>query len=320
MKQLNKLIAFLVFVITLLAVDPIQAISKNDVKIIPHKRNTAQHRKGKIAICSLFKSEAPFLKEWIEYHRLIGVSHFYLYNNCSTDDYMSVLRPYILEGVVELFNVPFDSSLCKDGAATHNFIQVCCYQHAIDQSKGKSSWLAIIDSDEFVCPVKTKKLTDCLDTYSYASGMIVYWQIYGTSNVWELGPKELMLEKLVYKAPTNYGENWSFKTIVRPEYAVCIDPHWTNVTAGVFVAPNHSQFSHTPPYTDIPVDNIRINHYAFRTESFYRNVKMKRRMEWGWVPSPEHDQQRIDLANSVHDPVMLRLMPALRKKMFQQKD
>ena len=127
-----------------------------------------------------------------------------------------------------------------------------------------------------------------------------------------------MIERLVYKAPQNMGENWLFKSIVRPELAVCNDPHWTKVAVGPMVAPNHTSFSHTPAFKELPVDTIRINHYAFRTESFYRNVKMKRRADWGFVPSPEQEQQRIDTANSVYDPVMLRITPALRKKMFNK--
>ena len=38
------------------------------------------------SICAIFKDEARFLREWLEYHRLIGIEHFYLYNNFSTDD------------------------------------------------------------------------------------------------------------------------------------------------------------------------------------------------------------------------------------------
>lgn len=44
----------------------------------------------------MFYNEAKFLKEWLDYHLVIGVGHFYLYNNNSTDDYMPVS---VLEGM-----------------------------------------------------------------------------------------------------------------------------------------------------------------------------------------------------------------------------
>jgi hypothetical protein len=40
-----------------------------------------------LSICAIFKDEAPYLQEWIEFHRLLGVEKFYLYNNNSRDNF-----------------------------------------------------------------------------------------------------------------------------------------------------------------------------------------------------------------------------------------
>src|SRR5271165_4385432 len=60
-----------------------------------------------LAICAIFQNEAPYLKEWIEFHKLVGVQHFYLYNNLSTDDYITVLAPYIDTKEVDLVDWPY---------------------------------------------------------------------------------------------------------------------------------------------------------------------------------------------------------------------
>ena len=52
--------------------------------------------KYQVSLCLIFKNEAPFLKEWLDYHLTIGVSHFYLYNNNSDDNYLDVIKPYIM--------------------------------------------------------------------------------------------------------------------------------------------------------------------------------------------------------------------------------
>ena len=57
-------------------------------------------------VLAAFKNEAPYLKEWIEFHLMVGFEKFFLYQNNSTDDYMSVLRPYIDSGVVDLTEWP----------------------------------------------------------------------------------------------------------------------------------------------------------------------------------------------------------------------
>jgi len=38
-----------------------------------------------LSICAIFKDEAPYLPEWIEFHRLVGVERFFLYDNGSGD-------------------------------------------------------------------------------------------------------------------------------------------------------------------------------------------------------------------------------------------
>src|ERR1700733_4250019 len=63
--------------------------------------------KYQLAICAIFRDEAPYLKEWIEFHKLVGVEHFYLYNNCSEDDYSAVLQTYIDQEEVELIQWPY---------------------------------------------------------------------------------------------------------------------------------------------------------------------------------------------------------------------
>lgn len=295
---------------------PVCAITKEDVVITKCKKNRTGKRKCKVALCAIFRDEGPYLKEWIEYHRLVGVSHFYLYNNCSQDNYLQILQPYIDKGIVELFDVPVDSYAYYDGAATHNFVQVRCYNHAIKTARSYNSWLAIIDTDEFICPVIDSSLPKALERYNDAGGVVVYWQFYGTSHVWDLAPGDLLIEKLVNKAPNN-GGNGLFKSIVKPELAVCVDAHWSRMIDDriPLVMPNHQRFNHSPNFSSLPIDVIRINHYTYRTESWYYNVKKKRRAQWGDNPSPDEERARMDLYNSEYDPVMLKFVPKLKKRM-----
>jgi Glycosyl transferase family 2 len=51
-----------------------------------------QSPKSHIAICLIVKNEAPYLLEWIAYHRVIGVDRFLIYNNDSTDETSSILE------------------------------------------------------------------------------------------------------------------------------------------------------------------------------------------------------------------------------------
>src|SRR4029077_12293973 len=67
---------------------------------------TDSPKKYNFSICAIFKNEAAYFREWLEYNLLIGVDHFYLYNNGSTDESASILEPYIQKGVVTLIDWP----------------------------------------------------------------------------------------------------------------------------------------------------------------------------------------------------------------------
>ena len=53
-----------------------------------------------ISIAIIIKNESLYIKEWIEYHLLVGVDRFYIYDVGSTDNVLEVLQPYIDKGVV----------------------------------------------------------------------------------------------------------------------------------------------------------------------------------------------------------------------------
>lgn len=52
------------------------------------------------------KNEKPYLKEWLEYHLLQGVEHFYLCDNGSTDGTDAYLEPYVAKGVITYIPLP----------------------------------------------------------------------------------------------------------------------------------------------------------------------------------------------------------------------
>jgi hypothetical protein len=51
-------------------------------------------------ICSVFKNESHILEEWINNYLLHGVDHFYLVNDFSTDNFLSIIEKY---------NITFDT-------------------------------------------------------------------------------------------------------------------------------------------------------------------------------------------------------------------
>jgi glycosyl transferase family 92 len=133
-----------------------------------------------VAACLMFCDEAYFLKEWIEYHKMIGIEHFYLFDNGSTDNYLEIIEPYVQAGEVELFHYP------KRGENQQQFVHIQCsiiYNQVLELARGKVKWLAIIDADEFIYPVKGKSLPKILKKYQEVGGVYVNYLFFGTSHL-----------------------------------------------------------------------------------------------------------------------------------------
>lgn len=66
-----------------------------------------------LSVCCIFKDEAPYLEEWLRFYSLIGVEHFYLYDNDSTDAFKAVLAPWAAAGKVTLnYTMRCEEHLC----------------------------------------------------------------------------------------------------------------------------------------------------------------------------------------------------------------
>ena len=59
-----------------------------------------------LAACTIYRDAASYLAEWIEFHRLVGVERFFLYDNGSADDHRDVLAPYVDEGIAVVHDWP----------------------------------------------------------------------------------------------------------------------------------------------------------------------------------------------------------------------
>jgi len=250
------------------------------------------------AVAMIFQDEAPYLKEWIEFHKLMGAEHFYLYNNLSTDNYFDVLYPYIVSGEVELIEWPHK----PESLSEWNAFQCIAYQDALKKAKGKTKWLAILDSDEFLVPVYDDNIIHLLSRYDKKNigGVLGYWIVFGTSFVKKIPENQLLIENLVLNGGP--GKN-HYKTIIQPSKVQDIlNPHFAVYKKG---------FEHVA----VPQSELQINHYWTRDEWYLFNFKIPRREKWG--TSSEISVQWATASNNDTNEgkVILRFVEQLRRLM-----
>jgi hypothetical protein len=277
-----------------------------------------------LVVAAIFKDEAPYFKEWIEYHKMLGVEHFRLYNNDSRDNYLTVLQPYIQRGEVTLIDWP---STKEDLNNWCLYTQWPACKDSIEYYKERSKWLAIIDIDEFIVPLESSSITQFLENYESYPGVVINWQCFGTSYVQQIPPDKLMIEMLCLKAVPNSTRNLPVKSIVRPELVdttkMAWSPHtfyYLNNQEAVF--PDKCQREETLDISrwEIHLDKAVIHHYVHRTETYFWSQKIpkKYRMENGGVMKDQKyiKKWRFD-CNQEEDKTIFRFVDELKKRIFE---
>ena len=252
-----------------------------------------------LSIAAIMKNEKPYLKEWIEYHRLQGVEHFYLCDNDSTDGTKEYLEPYIKSGLITYIEL---SDADK---------QLVCYDKIVKEYKDKTKWLAIIDLDEYLVPLKAKDMRAFLREFDDASEVSLHWMMYGDSHAISR-PDGLMTEFF-----TSHGKylNHTVKSIVRPkdviDFTAVASNHYVQVR-GKSVNENHDPVK-AMLNMNISGDKARVNHYIVKTFEEFLHKKSRGHPEGiaiQYVYYFFHNENDVE-----NDTTMQRFLPKLKERM-----
>jgi len=206
-----------------------------------------------LAVCAIAKNEGAYFQEWIEWHKKMGVEKFYIYDNESTDNTKEILAPYIASGLVEYTFFPGTQR------------QLPAYDDCLEKHRLDTRWIAIIDLDEFIVPIKDLSIPEFLQRFEEFSAVEINWLIYGSG-----GEKEKrnggVMERFKHHSQPSHILNRHVKSIVNPRRVFsAIGCHEVARISGQS-ADSHGQpitknFRNREPQQDV----IRINHYAVKS-------------------------------------------------------
>lgn len=206
-----------------------------------------------LAVCAIAKDEGSYFKEWIDWHLSVGVERFYIYDNGSTDDTRRVLQPYIDAGTVIYTYYP------------GHRMQIAAYDDCITRHRLEARWLAFIDLDEFIVPVRDRSVPEFLRGMEGSPAVEINWLIYGSGGQTRREPGGVMERFHRHSLPA-HPLNRHVKSIVDPRRVYTMTGcHEASRISGVAVD-SHGQpvtrnFREREPQQDV----IRINHYAVRS-------------------------------------------------------
>ncbi|WP_137700226.1 glycosyltransferase family 2 protein [Marimonas lutisalis] len=229
-------------------------------------------------IVGCMKNEAPYIVEWVAYHRAMGVDNFLIYTNDCTDGTSEILDRLQDMGVLQHRN--------NDAWKGNSPQQYALNQALKEDVIRNAEWIIHIDVDEFInvrCGNGT--LADFFDRVPDATNVAMTWRLFGHNGVRDLRD-EFVIEQFDTCAPKFCPKPhtvWGFKTMFRNigayEKISCHRPNklddgfrslvkWVN-GSGQDMTREAAEKGWRNSKKSIGYDLLQLNHYALRSaESF----------------------------------------------------
>ncbi len=263
------------------------------------------NKKVYVSIVAIFKDE-PDILEWIEYHILIGVERFYLYDNESDEKYYKMLQPYIDLGIV-VYKKIYGKCL-----------QIPAYQDAIYRYKNETEWMAIIDLDEYIVPVEKDNLKDFLKDYEQYPAIVANWVMFDSNGLIERNPAKTVIESFtsVYR---NYNTliNCTIKSIVKPTKVRYINSVHACIYKNNELAVNENfekiaggSYFYTKSNS---IKKIRINHYHCKSRKEY--IEKIHKGFADQLQLRHFDEKKINFSETCQDFVILKYLSKLKDRL-----
>jgi hypothetical protein len=263
-----------------------------------------------LALATAYRDDAAYLREWIEFHRLVGVERFFLYDNGSTDDHRDALAPYVDEGVVVVHDWPI--AVMGDTGRPTGLIRA--FDHCVSEHRDAARWIGFIDVDEFLFSPAGMTVTELLRSYEQAPGVVVHRAEFGTSGH-RTQPPGLVTESYLHRARHHPDSRAYYKSIVDPSRVVrCASVHHFVYRDALAVDENQRpvRAGIRPDKTFVSFARLRINHYRTKSEEELRR-KWAMWAETGKSQAAEPPSSRLEMSPLlVEDDAITSYVPALR--------
>lgn len=224
-----------------------------------------------LAICLMVKDEAPYLREFLAFHALIGVAHFRIYDNGSTDGTLDLLRRLSSHYDIEV----------HPWTVTGIERQQTAFNDACRALAGRYDWVAFLDADEFLFDPQHRPLPNLLDAMDDDVGAIaVNQRVFGSAGLTEIDDDDLVIRRFTRRALDGYDEHYWVKTIARPECVqTFVFSHTALLKRGRYVmgdgGPREASGPHPGKATRVAAHGPVFHHYILKSWGEYQR-KQKR--------------------------------------------
>lgn len=276
-------------------------------------RKENKNAKYQLAIVAIAKNESEYIREWVAFHKVIGISVIFLYDNDSDDNMKHEISDFIEEGFVVYRQIAGKKR------------QFDAYNDALKMYGNDCRYMAFIDCDEFLCPVtKDTKIIDVLNSAfkrnRSAGGIGINWCMYGSSG-YDKKPEGLLIERFLYRAnierTTNEENSTIIKSVVIPK---CVQyfhhPHYPEYTFGKCGYSLEGNPIYGPYNIIKEYGAIRLNHYFTKSREQWEKRRSLGTADFGCYRTMEQFYENDN--NDIYDTTMLQYCDIVKKVMRQK--
>lgn len=254
-----------------------------------------------LSACLVTKDENSYLPEWISFHRLIGVEHFYVYDNESSIPVEQTLAPEISKGFVTMRKFPGRG------------IQLPVYHECLKEFGTDSRWMAFIDDDEFLFSPNSDDIRAILEPFEKFGGLCANWLVFGSSGHTQR-PAGLQIENFVRRATKPYDLNRYIKWILQPSKTSKMESaHKVKFLSGSWGVNENERAIEGPMGMPHATDRIRVNHYYFRSRQEWETKVARGRVNKGGVLPVEAFDIHDKKCSEEKDTTILRFSERLKE-------
>ena len=255
-----------------------------------------------LSVCAIAKDEDDNLEEWVRYHQLIGVEKFFIFDHESKTPIERTLAPLVADGMVHVTRVQ----------GSHP--QYAAYAWCAANHQPKFKWMAFIDLDEFIVPVREDDLRLVLAEFEQYGGLAVNWLVFGSAGH-ETRPPGLVIENYTLCAPRSVYGNSHVKTIAQPERVLAVNnPHFWEYKPPWFCV-NENGERVDGAFSPHSARQLQINHYFSKSRE-----EFEKKLARGGADQPRfRDEGLFDrhnrICNAIKDETILRFAPRVKAAM-----
>jgi hypothetical protein len=217
-----------------------------------------------ICLVAILKDEEPFLDEWLVYHKMIGIDHFFLYDDSPDLPLQQLLQPHAAYvTVIPWFYV-------HENLPGRNR-QTKAYMNAVAEYGAGFEWMTFIDGDEFIELRKHDTINEFLAGFPNADSISLRWHAFGHNGYYN-DPPGLITASLIRR---KIEPHYNVKSITRSRAIVNIpNAHICELRSNEGWVDANNRAHENDIYDGIS-DVAHINHYQCR--SFTRWLKRAKR-------------------------------------------